>query len=60
MKDIEVFLKKKKKKSKYMITNNIKIFQKIKSIGQMSTENYTKKNYDYKKLLLFGKLEFFL
>ena len=33
MKDIEVFLKKKKKKSKYMITNNIKIFQKIKSIG---------------------------
>ena len=33
MKDIKVFLKKKKKKSKYMITNNIKIFQKTKSIG---------------------------
>ena len=33
MKDIKVFLKKKKKKSNYMITKNIKIFQKIKSIG---------------------------
>ena len=60
MKDIKVFLKKKKKKSNYMITKNIKIFQKIKSIGQLSTENYTQKNYDYKKLLLFGKLDFFL
>ena len=44
MKDIKVFLKKKKKKSNYIITKNIKIFQKIKSIGQLSTENYTKKN----------------
>ena len=64
MKDIKIFLKKKKKKSNNMFLNVTKISQKMKTISWLSIE----KNiiewekppyYNYKKVFQFRKLWFF-
>ena len=57
VKDIEIFLKKKKKKSNNMVMNVTKIFQKIKNKSFLSIEkNITEWEkmsfYNYKKNLL--------
>ena len=46
MKDIKIFLKKKKKKSENMVVNVTKISQKMKNKSLLSTE---KSLYNYKK-----------
>ena len=49
VKDIKVFLKKKKKKSNNMFLNDTKIYQKIKNKSVFSIE---KKNYNMRKNVL--------
>ena len=46
VKDIKMFLKKKKKKSNIMVVNITKTLQKMKNKGLLSTEN---KNYRMRK-----------
>ena len=58
MKDIKVFLKKKKKTSDNMVVKDIKIYQKMKNKSWLSIEkNVTKGEktpyYNYKKLFSF-------
>ena len=61
-KDIKVYLKKKKKKSKNLVVNNTKVYQKMKNKSWLSIKKYITKweeTYDnHKKLFWFRKLFF--
>ena len=56
VKNIKVFIKKKKKKGDTMVLNNTKIYQKMKSKSWLSIEKSP--DYNYKKLSLFEKIYF--
>ena len=64
MKDIKIFLKKKKKKSDNMVVNITKISQKSKNKSLLSTakniiELEKMSYYNYKKVFYFKKFCFF-